>query len=374
MSIARLSLASVCALAGLAAADPSFRIIQGPTATENTELLGLSANGGVAVGKMSTMEGTLAIRWTAEDGLTPLGDFEGGRLSSAALGISADGSTIVGYGTPGAESPLISVPHPFRWTQASGMVDLLTAPLPAPKPPTARALATSGDGSVVIGNTGVGFIWDAADGIRVFNPKATVADISADGSIIVGELSTDAGWVPARFVNSVAEALAEPSVTRHYQPAAVSADGSTVVGVIGVSEAGFPYPPAEAFRWTVEQGLVSLGDLPGGYVLSQALDASRDGSVVVGQANTALGSTAFIWDSLHGMRSLQEALEGEYGLDLGDWTLASANAISQDGLVIAGLASGPHGPHRGFIAQLPEPACLGMALAAGLLIARRTHR
>src|SRR5436305_614399 len=43
-------------------------------------------------------------------------------------------------------------------------------------------------------------------------------------------------------------------------PAGISADGKVVVGQ-GVSEAAGAY--SEAFRWTLETGMVGLGDLPG---------------------------------------------------------------------------------------------------------------
>ena len=49
-----------------------------------------------------------------------------------------------------------------------------------------------------------------------------------------------------------------------------------------------------------------LGDLPGGLFNSQAYDVSADGSVVVGQGNSASGGEAFRWTSA-GMVGLGEA-------------------------------------------------------------------
>jgi hypothetical protein len=46
----------------------------------------------------------------------------------------------------------------------------------------------------------------------------------------------------------------------------------------------------EAFRWTAESGMVGLGDLPDGQVLSNALGVSADGSVVVGRNVDIVGS------------------------------------------------------------------------------------
>ena len=71
----------------------------------------------------------------------------------------------------------------------------------------------------------------------------------------------------------------------------VSADGSVVVGQ-GNSASGY-----EAFRWTSEGGMVGLGDLPGGTFESSAWGVSADGSVVVGASNSASGDEAFRWTS-----------------------------------------------------------------------------
>lgn len=43
----------------------------------------------------------------------------------------------------------------------------------------------------------------------------------------------------------------------------VSADGATVVGN-AVTDTPFAVRPIEAFRWTIDEGMVGLGDLPGG--------------------------------------------------------------------------------------------------------------
>jgi hypothetical protein len=52
------------------------------------------------------------------------------------------------------------------------------------------------------------------------------------------------------------------------------------------------------------------------------------------------------------MRYLHEVLEQEYGLDLGDWVLTSANAISADGRTIAGEGLNPAGDLEAWVADL----------------------
>jgi uncharacterized membrane protein len=92
----------------------------------------------------------------------------------------------------------------------------------------------------------------------------------------------------------------------------VSANGSVVVG-IGNSASG-----TEAFRWTIDAGMVGLG---GG---SSASDVSADGSVVVGQ----WGSQAFRWTQNTGLVGLGDFPGGLF--------YSIANAVSADGSVIVG--------------------------------------
>ena len=114
----------------------------------------------------------------------------------------------------------------------------------------------------------------------------------------------------------------------------VSFDGSTIVGRSN-SANGY-----EGFRWTEAGGMEPLGDLPGGMFVSTPLDVTDDGSTVIGYSHTGIsvsvGEEAFIWDAVHGMRNLKQVLQADYGLDLAAWTLSRANAMSADGSVIVG--------------------------------------
>jgi hypothetical protein len=49
----------------------------------------------------------------------------------------------------------------------------------------------------------------------------------------------------------------------------------------------------EAYRSTESDGMVGLGDLPGGFFQSAATDISAEGSVIVGQYDTDLDGEAF---------------------------------------------------------------------------------
>ncbi len=56
--------------------------------------------------------------------LTALGDLRGGEFGSEALGVSGDGSVVVGYSTSASGY----IPQAFRWTAAGGMVGLANRP------------------------------------------------------------------------------------------------------------------------------------------------------------------------------------------------------------------------------------------------------
>jgi probable HAF family extracellular repeat protein len=173
---------------------------------------GVSGDGTVVVGGSTnnpvdgSAERTQAFRWTLAGGIHGLG-FVAGIDRSAAGAISADGSTIIGGDGNGGGSP-------FRWTAGAGMQGLGDVP-PDFDPLNGGgffnivgALGVSGDGSVIVGWAGgdggapteEAMVWDAAHGIRSLRlvlandyglnlngwwlTEATA--ISADGSTIVG--------------------------------------------------------------------------------------------------------------------------------------------------------------------------------------------
>jgi probable HAF family extracellular repeat protein len=227
---------------GFAAVDPQSVIAQAFRWTPGTGMLGLgylpggpvgafggsygravSADGSVVVGYGGTPSGYEAFRWTSAGGMVGLGDLAGGSFYSAALGISADGSTIVGESASASGQF-----EAFRWTSATGMVGLGDL---AGGDFTSSASGVSADGSIVVGTGTTGasqepffgdtaFIWTQAQGMR--NLKEVLTDeygldlagwtlsnaraISADGHAIVG-FGTD----PAGFTEAWLALIPEPS-------------------------------------------------------------------------------------------------------------------------------------------------------------------
>lgn len=140
---------------------------------------GISSDGSVIVGFSASASGFEAFRWTSGTGMVGIGDLVGGAFSSVANASNADGSVIVGQGTTanGIEA--------FRWTLAGGMQsvqDWLAAagvPLAAGWTSLGTALGVSADGNTVVG-TGT-----SAGGTEAF--VAHVSAMSA-GVITVSEL------------------------------------------------------------------------------------------------------------------------------------------------------------------------------------------
>jgi probable HAF family extracellular repeat protein len=79
---------------------------------------GVSADGSVVVGVSNSASGTEAFRWTSGGGMVGLGDLAGGTFNSRAQGVSADGSVVVGFGTSASGSVA------FIWDAVNGMRSL----------------------------------------------------------------------------------------------------------------------------------------------------------------------------------------------------------------------------------------------------------
>jgi hypothetical protein len=112
-----------------------------------------------------------------------LGDLPGGGFFSQANGVSADGSTIVGYSSA-FDLPLNN--RAFRWTAETGLIALPDVPGIGP---TANAEAVSADGSIVVGgayprfgSSNGAFAWDTFHGSR------SISDLLVDQGVDL------AGW------------------------------------------------------------------------------------------------------------------------------------------------------------------------------------
>jgi probable HAF family extracellular repeat protein len=313
----------------------------------NSDARDVSDDGAVVVGASDR-----GYRWTAESGMVALEDLPSGRRPRGANSVSVDGSVVVGDAQIDRgrfES--------YRWTLTGGMEGLGTLI-------ENEALGVSADGSVVVGrgsdqSINEAYRWTEVDG-RVglggcCDCCSNANGVSADGSVVVGRGNIGSGAFRWTSEEGMVH-LGEPG----NEALGVSADGSVVVGSGSVQSGN------EAFRWTEAGGMVLLGDLPGGEFESSAGAVSADGSVVVGNGTTDSGNEGFIWTQANGMERLQDVLEtnGTTGMD--GWTLLRVGGISDNGQWIAGWGTNPSGLQEAFLARLPNGTNQVFQINAGL--------
>lgn len=233
---------------------------------------------------------------------------------------------------------------------------------------------------------------DPYDPNRLIMHSSVARGVSINGQVVVGGETTFEGYGSCsapksaiRWVNGARNALVGTCWTP-VEANDVSADGQTVVGLVGNDDPD--YPCVRAYRWTpsglqrigpcnpypelgdvvssgayavsadgrVVVGYIStnwrnaavrwigtnaqdIGHLGGGQ--SIAYDVSAGGSVVVGSARTSSGEWhAFRWIDGVGMQGLGVLPGRDYSAGL---------AVSPDGQVVVGVSrSGANGPNRAF--------------------------
>lgn len=239
---------------------------------------GMSGSG-VVVGR----SGGLAFRWKSGRGIDYL-DLPVGSTHSVAIGASWDGSIAVGS---------ISRPNRMDATlwDANGTPRAIVE---------GTAHGVSADGRVVVGglsgDAGIGmFRWTAETGLQRLAWGGSATGVSADGNVVVGDglVGGRAGavrWTPERG----AEVISPPGVGGF--ASAVSADGRVIVG--------FAYPGSQkVFRWTESGGYEFLGLtyrhlLPSGTRLDFPTGISGNGRYIVGLAETREGTRKFLLDTM----------------------------------------------------------------------------
>ncbi|EKF59318.1 extracellular repeat-containing protein, HAF family [Agrobacterium albertimagni AOL15] len=162
-----------------------------------------------------------AAYWIENDAPVTLGYLPGGDQSTANA-VNSDGSVIVG------EAVRAGGVSAFRWTAASGMVDLGRLGRF-----NSEAIAVSDDGNIVVGRTGrlggssSGFRWTEANGmitvddwlrqsgVTLSEDVTSVANaVSADGTVIVGMLRNSKTYI-ARGAATDPSDSSDPTVPGH---------------------------------------------------------------------------------------------------------------------------------------------------------------
>jgi probable HAF family extracellular repeat protein len=311
-----------------------------------SDATGVSANGRVVVGEATGATGSSqAFRWTAASGMVGLG-FLPEASDSFANGVNADGTVVVGFDINHPPPPPSSS-QAFRWTAASGMVGLGFLPGGIQR---SAANGVNADGTVVVGRSdGQAFRW--VNGTMTGLGFAGFAfGVNAEGTVVVGEAFEAGGAQAFRWVNGTKTGLGFlPGGPDFSEARGVNADGTVVVG-----QALDASVQRQAFRWTAASGMVGLDFLPGGNQ-SAAFGVNADGTVVVGQALDASGANqAFRWTARTRMQSVLTLLLAAKVVNMAGWQLRSARGVSADGTVIVGEGTDPLGQFQGWIARLPE--------------------
>lgn len=282
------------------------------------------------------------FRWTHENGTSAFGGAD-------ILGISdtsRDASVVVG-----TLSGTTSGNRAFRWTQASGFVNL--GILPGGEASLASyANGVSADGSVVVGSSGKeAFLWTSGAGMvklampdgRPSNSSGFASAVSDDGSVVAGRLSSATSSV-LRWTSAGVVEWIEPSLDAY--PTGMSADGEVIIG--SAEFAGV----TEAFRWTRLGGIVSLGR-PTECSSTSSSAVSGNGRVVAVRCSSSSGIRSYLWDVVGGYRRLEDVLES-IGAHATDGDEINTYQLSFDGSTIVGVAFPPGTAEtRPWIARLP---------------------
>jgi hypothetical protein len=212
-----------------------------------------------------------------------LGDLPGGSDYSVALGVSPDGTYVVGESSSTASGPrdsttLGSDVEAFVWDATSGMTGLGFMPNGV----SSTATDVSADGSVVVGATGIIVdVYIVRQGVEVYLGPA--------------EQTSAFSWVRTSG-NAGNLALLGDSEIGVYSSAvakAVSSDGSLVAGDSGIRlSVGLPGPGIpRGFTWTLGTGLRSFG------TRVNVNDVSPDGLFIVGTLSSGTPSAYRKYDT-----------------------------------------------------------------------------
>jgi uncharacterized membrane protein len=317
----------------------------------------VDAKGETVVGYSRNADGDVAVRWTLENGLQPLGG-----AASRARGISPNGKIIVG-----------SIAKPdYQLGRAGVIFDLMTGPrvlTMATMQPEQPPLFLVTDGVVPLDN---GQVYATCIQYGAYgDPEACRWTAPATVDLLTGSLlyaadasNTFAGtrlpghhggpYGSVAFIDSTE--LGYPAGSTCLVPhqcrseaRAFSADHSVVVGTSSVPALGMTNGTLydTAFVYTAAEGTLRLPDLAGGDEASGAYSVSADGRVIGGFGSDADGRRAVLWiDRVP--RALDELMHHFGGSPPSGWVLLDVQAMSSDARTLVGNALNASGQPEAF--------------------------
>lgn len=293
-----------------------------PLGSNDCYAIGLSADGSVVIGDaiFQNTSAYHAFRWTQQSGTVDLGSLGG--EGAWARAVSADGRVVVGTAWTAGNGNL----RAFRWTQASGMQSvedwLRTNGVTVGRDMTYGAVATSSDGSVVVGQT------DAA--------TTFVARVSGDGSGLITLADVQKSLYSTATSSAQALSLASTAINgAHSRPLSGRVatgqrtfsvagdwgrdDDGSRSGELGLAEAGLGYNFGPA------QINLSLGQTRSTQGLTLGGRAKVEGTYVLAEA--LIPVTGDFWATLGAYGSLGEASlrRGYFNAGVPDYSTATPN-------------------------------------------------
>jgi probable HAF family extracellular repeat protein len=322
----------VCLLSNLClpakAATATFHIMTDPV-TNTWSNYALSGDGTV----MAANYGGEIYRWTAAGGFQDLGP---GDSYSSSIGISRDGSTIIGgyIGSDGFARPAL-------WN-ASGLVDLGHPRNGCKKIGNSwgSGYGVSANGKVAVGlawtcTAAEGFEWTASTGNLSLghpagNHSSRASAISANTKTIVGFWEDPTGpRRPVRWVGGKHDLFLGAKTIG--EATAVNSNGTQIVGQ-SLDARGTEV----AFFYSDKRGLIALGTLSHAAGDQSIANGISDDGRVVGWSSNLSGGEAFTWTSSSGMKRLASVLRTLGAKIPAGTTLTNALSISADGSTMVG--------------------------------------
>lgn len=323
---------------------PLPRLAVAPTA--GSQALGISCDGSAIVGKAATSLGSEACRWNAALVPRALGGAPDSPMESAAYASSADGSVIVGYGkTPSGW-------RGFLYSDSRGLEPLSSFAGGGVE----TAFDISADGSVVCGgrpnqcSSYSPYRWTAGNGfgslMNCAGPAAAYC-MTPDGSVIAGGSFNQNGafvWSGASPGQWLGDLPGGPNAA---SLRGITADGATAVGY-GSDPSG-----THAVWWTQAKGLQVLpngGEPPNGEYFSTAWAVSPDGSLIVGFTTSDSGREAALWDADRQLSLVRDVLASDGVSTHVGWQLQEAWDLATvcGETIIVGFGTDSSGATRGW--------------------------
>ena len=206
-----------------------------------------------------------------------------------------------------------------------------------------RLVDISNNGVTSIGEptvSGAGIVYSTNGQISVLSEGQAVA-ISGNGNVVAG--TKISGFDRAVIWRRSGEAwLFENLGTlpggNFSQAFVISADGKTVVGRSSINSGN---TVLEAFKWTEESGMTSLGTFMGSPIFAEGI--SGDGSVTI--------SPDLVHTDRIGLTPAENFLTMNLGIDFTGWTNLILRDVSDNGRIYTGRGVAPDGVTKGFLAS-----------------------